>query len=144
MGTETVVYRTDNRAIEEMRKQREQDQQNYKAMFDSQQQMINKLSSDNEKREKERAQERLQEKKEREKENKQRDEEYGKLINQIVTMQQKQEENRQKEVQLITQSNIENQRQIAAILKDNRENYLRLFNSQKSDELNQYKEEIKK
>ena len=59
-------------------------------------------------------------------------------------MQQKQEENRQKEVQLITQSNIENQRQIAAILKDNRENYLRLFNSQKSDELNQYKEEIKK
>jgi len=144
MGTETVVYRTDNRAIEEMRKQREQDQQNYKAMFDSQQQMINKLSSDNEKKEKERAQERLQEKKEREKENKQRDEEYGKLINQIVTMQQKQEENRQKEVQLITQSNIENQRQIAAILKDNRENYLRLFNSQKSDELNQYKEEIKK
>ena len=87
MGTETVVYRTDNRAIEEMRKQREQDQQNYKAMFDSQQQMINKLSSDNEKREKERAQERLQEKKEREKENKKRDEEYGKLINQIVTMQ---------------------------------------------------------
>ena len=37
MGTETVVYRTDNRAIEEMRKQREQDQQNYKAIFDSQQ-----------------------------------------------------------------------------------------------------------
>ncbi len=136
MGTETVVYRTDNRAIEEMRKQREQDQQNYKAMFDSQQQMINKLGSENEKREKEREQERLQEKKEREKENKKRDEEYGKLINQIVTMQQKQEENRQKEVQLITQSNIENQRQIAAILKDNRENYLRLFNSQKSDELN--------
>ena len=144
MGTETVVYRTDNRAIEEMRKQREQDQQNYKAMFDSQQQMINKLSSENERKEKEREKERLQEKKEREKENKQRDEEYAKLMNQFVTMQQKQEENRQKEVQLITQSNIENQRQIAAILKDNRENYLRLFNSQKSDELNQYKEEIKK
>ena len=101
MGTETVVYLTDNRAIEEMQRQRDQNQQNLKTYLELQQQIINYLPIDNE---------------EREKENKQRE-----------------EENRQKEMQLITQTNIEKQKQIAAILKDNRENYLRLFNSQKSD-----------
>ena len=127
MGTETVVYLTDNRAIEEMQRQRDQNQQNLKAYLESQPQIINYFPSVNEEREKEIAQEyAMQEMKEGEKENKQRE-----------------EENRQKEMQLITQTNIEKQKQIAAILKDNRENYLRLFNSQKSDELNQYKEEIK-
>ena len=101
MGTETVVYLTDNRAIEEMQRQRDQNQQNLKAYLESQQQIINYLPSDNEEREKEIAQEyAMQEMKEREKKNKQRE-----------------EENRQKEMQLITQTNIEKQKQIAAILK---------------------------
>ena len=144
MGTETqTIYRPDNTIIEEMKKQREaekeeekrrreEENKRYEQIFNSQKQVIEDLRKDAERREKE-----------NEKRDKEREKEHINLMNKFMDMQQRNEENRKKESELVNQSIFEHQKQIATILKNNQENFLKMFNSQKSEELNKYKEEIR-
>ena len=64
-------------------------------------------------------------------------------ITMLNTIQQMNEKNMQNTEGMIKELLNENQRQIENMLKENYEKIMKLFNSQKSDELNQYKEEIK-
>ena len=64
-------------------------------------------------------------------------------ITMLNIIQQMNEKNMQNTEGMIKELLNENQRQIENMLKENYEKIMKLFNSQKSDELNQYKEEIK-
>jgi len=119
--TERVIYRTDNRAIEEMKKQKEETEQRYKEILERQTQIINEMKRESERR----------------------DQENIKMWNQYLMTQQKNEENRQKELQRLSELQREDQKRIAEMMKQNQENFLKMFNSQNSKELDNYKKNIK-
>lgn len=73
------------------------------------------------------------------KENKKREEELKKIMDDFMLSQRKNEENREKLLLIIKESDEKHQKDIMEMMKKNEENFIKLFNSKNSEELEKYK-----
>ena len=76
------------------------------------------------------------------KENKKREEELKKIMDDFMLSQRKNEENREKLLLIIKESDEKHQKDIMEMMKKNEENFIKLFNSKNSEELEKYKKLI--
>ena len=74
------------------------------------------------------------------KESQRRESELRKIIEEFTISQRKSEENREKLLLLIKESDEKHQNEIMEIMKLNEENFIKLFNSKNSEELEKYKQ----
>lgn len=112
--SERVVYKTDNSAIERMERQMKEQEDRYRTMH---KEMLDFYRQQSERR----------------------DKENKELMNHFITSQEKNEERREKLLLLLKESEEQHQKGIVELMKQNQENYVKLFNSQNSQQLEKYK-----
>ena len=75
------------------------------------------------------------------KDSERRENELRKMIDEFTISQRKSEENREKLLLIIKESDEKHQKEIMEMMKTNQDNFLKLFNSKNSEELEKYKRE---
>ena len=75
------------------------------------------------------------------KDSQRRENELRKMIDEFTISQRKSEENREKLLLIIKESDEKHQKEIMEMMKTNQDNFLKLFNSKNSEELEKYKRE---